>query len=336
MNLPIDPSPSAGPAPDPRGSATDESGTPGRRVLALLEIVAAIVAALVLTALLTVPFVVGHLDTRLELALEAADGAEDPRPPEEVRSALDALEIADRVHIVRDDTGVRLVLAGVPSVAEATAAASTLVEEAGYRRTEVQRSRGLDLGALLEARGAVIFSIQALVFIVIGTVLARLRLAREAAIPSRVSPTILWGVGGGLLAFGGSAALGILLQWLGFPVAEQEWVEQLFSNPDTVWGFAPWIVLIVPFSEEIFFRWYALRFLTQRLGFRPGLLLSSGLFALIHFNLSGFFVYFLIGVVLGLIYRRTRRLAAPVLGHVTHNALVLCVSLIATAATGGG
>lgn len=326
-------SPINGPShPGPR--ALHEAGRReklGRQLLALLELGAALLVAFILTFVLTIPFFFGEVDTRLEFPLEPAAGPIEPVPVEKLRDELESLGVAGEVRISRSKQGTRLVLADMASVAEATVAASNLLEDAGYLRTGFERQHGMDLGSVLEHSGTAIFTIQALAFIVVGTLLARLRIGRQLVgrVPAGVASTVLWGIGGGVAVFGGSIGLAFVLQRIGLPVAEQEWVVELFSNREAVWSFAPWIVLIVPFSEEIFFRWYALRFLTQRIGPVAGLVLSSSLFALIHLNLSGFFIYFLIGLVLGLIYQRTQRLAAPVLGHVIHNALVLSVSMMA-------
>ncbi|MCP3982023.1 MAG: CPBP family intramembrane metalloprotease [bacterium] len=187
-----------------------------------------------------------------------------------------------------------------------------------------------DLAASLAARLPWLLTLQAVVFGVPGIVLARRRLAHDGQRP--LSPALrvaLYGVGGGLAAFGASILVSLILRALGVVVEEQEWARQVLSEPRSILVVAPWVVLIVPLSEELFFRGYVFRFATERAGLLAGLGVSSLLFGISHFNLPGLPVYFVIGLVLAAAYRRTSSLAAPVLAHVTHNALVLLTNLIA-------
>ena len=59
-------------------------------------------------------------------------------------------------------------------------------------------------------------------------------------------------------------------------------------------------------------------------------LFSTGLFAVVHFNPSGFAIYLVIGLILGLVYVHSRSLVAPVAAHVVHNGAVLATALIAS------
>ena len=90
----------------------------------------------------------------------------------------------------------------------------------------------------------------------------------------------------------------------------------------------PWIVLAAPLSEEVFFRVYMFRFLSQRVGVLTGILVSSASFALIHLNLSGFFVYLAVGGVFALIYRRTSNIWAPISAHVTYNGILMILTSV--------
>jgi membrane protease YdiL (CAAX protease family) len=109
-------------------------------------------------------------------------------------------------------------------------------------------------------------------------------------------------------------------------VQEQEWLDALYRDPAAVARLAPWLVLVGPVSEEVFFRGYAFRYIAQEAGVPAGLLISSALFAAIHFNVSGFLVYLGIGCTLAWVHHRTNHLLAPVAGHVVTNAVVLLVS----------
>jgi membrane protease YdiL (CAAX protease family) len=94
-------------------------------------------------------------------------------------------------------------------------------------------------------------------------------------------------------------------------------------------------VVIAPFAEEAFFRGYIFRFVTQRGGIVLGILVSSLLFALVHFHPPLLAIYILYGILFAWLYHWTGRLLAPVTAHVTVN-LVGVVVLGMTAAQGIG
>jgi membrane protease YdiL (CAAX protease family) len=122
--------------------------------------------------------------------------------------------------------------------------------------------------------------------------------------------------------------VGALLKLVGLPVGEQAWLLELFSQPRKLMWLWPWIVLVAPISEEVFFRGYVFRHIARHAGLPTGLALSSVLFALIHFNASGLVIYLGIGCVLAWVYQRTGRLVAPIVGHATLNAIVLAASIL--------
>jgi CAAX protease family protein len=99
-------------------------------------------------------------------------------------------------------------------------------------------------------------------------------------------------------------------------------------DPDAVARLAPWVVLIVPISEELMFRFYALRHLANHTGFLSAAVSSSLMFAVVHFNPSGMLAYTTIGLILAWSYRRSGRIAVPILGHVVHNGLALTLSYL--------
>jgi len=125
-----------------------------------------------------------------------------------------------------------------------------------------------------------------------------------------------------------SAALGALLKAIGLPVEEQLWLEELFTRSDAVLRLSPWVVLVAPISEELFFRHYVLRFISTHAGLASGVVLSSLMFALIHLNPSGFLIYLGIGVIFAWVYQRTGRILAPIVAHATLNGVVLAGALL--------
>jgi membrane protease YdiL (CAAX protease family) len=123
-----------------------------------------------------------------------------------------------------------------------------------------------------------------------------------------------------------NGALGALLWLLGLPAEEQAWLVELYSDPAALVRIAPWVVVIAPISEEIFFRFYIFRFIARGAGFPAGVIASSLMFTVIHFNPSGFLIYLGIGCVLAWVYHRTGRLIAPIVAHATLNGIALLLS----------
>ncbi|SKA84974.1 hypothetical protein SAMN02745130_02561 [Thiothrix eikelboomii] len=81
-------------------------------------------------------------------------------------------------------------------------------------------------------------------------------------------------------------------------------------------------VIFAPIVEEFIFRGYLLNRWSLKLGALPAVILSSGLFAFLHNDILGAFVF---GVVLCLLYMKTRSLVGPILVHIVNN--LIAVSL---------
>jgi membrane protease YdiL (CAAX protease family) len=224
----------------------------------------------------------------------------------------------------------RLVFVGLASPDFPNGAVLEVLYGSGYRAGEHRLRPAYDMGELLRTIAAPYLTLQALVFLLAGGVLARLRVRPEAGRGRAGAPAaLLFGIAAGLGAFVISLLTGGLLELLGFPVREQEWVVELLRDRDGLLRLLPWIVFVVPLSEEVFFRGYMFRLIGQHAGTVAAYAISSFLFAVVHLNPSGILIYFGIGMVLAWIYRRTGSLIAPVAGHVVHNSIVICIALLA-------
>ena len=89
--------------------------------------------------------------------------------------------------------------------------------------------------------------------------------------------------------------------------------------------------LLGPVVEELFFRGLLLPAWSVRVGQNWAVVLSSLVFALLHVDIVGGFIF---GVVLGFTFLRTRGLWLPVMIHVANNTLLWLVS--AASLTAGG
>ncbi|MCH5285800.1 MAG: CPBP family intramembrane metalloprotease [Christensenellaceae bacterium] len=79
--------------------------------------------------------------------------------------------------------------------------------------------------------------------------------------------------------------------------------------------------------EEILMRGYLLQGLSVRYGHLIALLVSSLLFALLHFNMVQMLSAFVCGIALGLLYLRTGSLFCCILTHAGYN-LISYVTMI--------
>ena len=85
------------------------------------------------------------------------------------------------------------------------------------------------------------------------------------------------------------------------------------------------IVVIAPVIEEIFFRGFLLNRWWRNYGMRKTMFFSSIAFAALHVEIIGAIVF---GIVLSLIYVKTKSLIGPIIAHVSNNAIVFLVVIL--------
>ena len=296
----------------------------------IAEPLLAVAGAFLLTGLVVLPLV--PVELRVEVELRPVPGSESSASHTELRDEIESLGLADRVEVLLLGGASRLVLQGVSDVEEIERPVGDVLERSGYQRRDFVSTPVLDVEGLLRTQShalPLLLSIQAVIFLGSGLLLARGRIRKTppelAAPPLRA---VLLGLAAGVGAVVLSAGISGLLSLLGLPVEEQEWLTELYAEPQALLWIAPWVVLVGPVAEEVFFRGYFFRFTSQRAGLPVGLFLSSVTFAVIHWNASGFLIYVGIGCVLAWVYHHTGRIVAPIVGHVTLNAIVLAVSAL--------
>jgi uncharacterized protein len=129
---------------------------------------------------------------------------------------------------------------------------------------------------------------------------------------------LVWGVGGYLVAL----PLVIIISLIN----QQIWDGQGGSNPllflaleaqDTVVLAIFYFTasLLAPFYEEIMFRGFLLSSLTRYIPVWAAITISSFIFAIAHLNLSEVFPLAILGMVLGVVYTRSRNLLSSMLVH---------------------
>ena len=83
------------------------------------------------------------------------------------------------------------------------------------------------------------------------------------------------------------------------------------------------IAILAPLFEEIIFRGLLLRNILKKIKPWKAILITALLFAFVHFNLYQFTTAFLLGLLLGWAYYKTRSLYVVILGHGIHNFIVI-------------
>ena len=124
----------------------------------------------------------------------------------------------------------------------------------------------------------------------------------------------------------------LVMLFIGYPVTIQD-VVLIFMEPQSVWTLLALLglgLIVAPAAEEILFRGILLPLLMKRLGVGPAVILSSVLFALIHFHVPSFFPLFVLAVGLALAYIYTRSLWVPIVMHALFNGMNLAILLLAT------
>lgn len=188
-----------------------------------------------------------------------------------------------------------------------------------------------------------IFSLAVTLVFQIGIFLAALLPLLAAGRPFRrlFGPTrgtaLMWAVGIGVgvvtsvVALSINAGLALLLE------AEEPVEQQILQ--DALAGGVPLVlaaliaVVAAPVTEEVIFRGVLFRALTGKFGLWVAAVVSSVVFAVIHFEivfsqpiaLAGLFA---VGMLLALAYHVTGSLLVPVLGHAVFNAVSLSLAII--------
>jgi membrane protease YdiL (CAAX protease family) len=134
-----------------------------------------------------------------------------------------------------------------------------------------------------------------------------------------------------LAAFGGLFAAGAISQiterYFNTPMMDQ-YMSELVPGGIT-WQRAVALIvtigILVPIAEELLFRGVLYTWLRQRLSILPCVLISAALFALAHGNRQMVVQIFIVGIVLALIYEKSRSILVSGLVHMTVNTFSLAV-----------
>jgi uncharacterized protein len=138
-------------------------------------------------------------------------------------------------------------------------------------------------------------------------------------------PAALRGLLWGALFILASGAVQLLLTLVG--VTSDQASQFPLQESGTAGRVAIWVagVVLAPVAEEIFFRGYVFRAMSARKGYARGLVYSSVLFGLMHFDLAAFLPLAVGAMLLAVSYRRTGSLWTPIVAHALNNAFAFAV-----------
>lgn len=120
-----------------------------------------------------------------------------------------------------------------------------------------------------------------------------------------------------------------LLKASGLPDAPQDLIS-VFSDTGSPFVVAGMLLVacgLAPLSEELMFRAGLFRYLRQRLGRMPALLLSSLCFGALHGNWAGFLPLAVLGMILAVVYEATGSIRVVVVAHSLFNLNTILVVL---------
>ena len=129
-----------------------------------------------------------------------------------------------------------------------------------------------------------------------------------------------------IFSFGSAMLISALLSYVG-----PGWPES-FVGADGWLNEGPAVFLLVivlvvaPVIEEVLFRGVMLHRIAVKWGLGPAIVVSSAVFGLLHVNFVGVGV---LGIVMALLYVRTRTLIVPIACHVLNNAVAVSLVILA-------
>lgn len=129
-----------------------------------------------------------------------------------------------------------------------------------------------------------------------------------------------------LMLVPGLVVLGSAMQYLLvalFPMSSSE--ERMFEFMTSGVGSILMVCIIRPALEEMLFRGVILRSFLNQYSRKFSIIASSVMFGVAHFNIYQFFIAFVIGLVLGWLYERTRSLWPGIALHMAYNSTLMWI-----------
>ncbi|MFX3624047.1 MAG: lysostaphin resistance A-like protein [Ectobacillus sp.] len=140
--------------------------------------------------------------------------------------------------------------------------------------------------------------------------------------------TAAWMVAGVFMAlFAQSIAANIEMRLLGIEPGSEN-TKRLVEIAEAT----PWFILVTsilaPILEEIVFRKILFGTLYKRYNFFLAAIISSLIFAAVHFDFSHLLIYTAMGITFAFLYVRTKRIIVPIAAHVAMNTIVILINIV--------
>ncbi|MCA1064740.1 type II CAAX endopeptidase family protein (plasmid) [Rossellomorea sp. AcN35-11] len=148
--------------------------------------------------------------------------------------------------------------------------------------------------------------------------------AIEKADPISKGNSVAWVFGGVVLVFIGQAIAVQIESAIGITSGSQN-TQGLINLIKLVPLVVFVVVVIGPILEEFIFRKIIFGVMYEKTNFVVAALVSSLLFALIHFEFEHIIIYTTMGFSLAFIYKMTKRLIVPIMVHILMNAMVFLI-----------
>jgi membrane protease YdiL (CAAX protease family) len=113
-----------------------------------------------------------------------------------------------------------------------------------------------------------------------------------------------------------------------FPVSESQYQAMLATMRLTPVATFIQACLIAPFTEEMLMRGYILQGLKNKYGALVAVLLSTALFAILHINIGQIISAFIGGLIIALLYLKTKSVSYCILTHVLYNAISYFTTIV--------
>ena len=140
---------------------------------------------------------------------------------------------------------------------------------------------------------------------------------------------------GFLVALGATMAVSVLIVSSFFPADSPPPIERLLSSPAAMWVFAVFGIGVAPLFEEIMFRGFLFKVLSDIGGPAAAVPATAALFALLHIpqlwgSWAGIVLIFGVGYVLSLVRLRSNSLIPSFIIHTSYNAMLFGVFALST------
>lgn len=87
------------------------------------------------------------------------------------------------------------------------------------------------------------------------------------------------------------------------------------------------VVLVLPILEELICRGYIYTKLASFLGCIPAMMVASGIYAVLHLDVSRLILLFLAGVWLNIVYIKAGKILPAIIAHVVWNGIMVSLAL---------